>query len=117
MGEKVPMISNTVFGGLGLLIFTAASYYSYKILDNFDSDSHVASSMFFLEDRASRTFRTVSLLVLSVVLGEGLILASNYVEFAAAATALGKTSLIVSMLSALYFVRSVAEITEGPSDE
>lgn len=117
MGEKILMIPNTVFGATGLLIFIAASYYSYKILNNFESDSKVASSMFFLKSETNRTFRVVSLLVLTVVAGEALILISNYVDFSGVAMGVGKAFLIVSMASALYFVKSVAEITETPSAE
>lgn len=116
MGEKILMISNTVFGATGLLIFVVASYYSYKILDNFENDSKVASSMFFLKSETNRTFRVVSLLVLTVLAGEAFILASNYVAFSQVAMGVGKALLIGSMLSALYFVKTVAEITESPSE-
>lgn len=112
------MMDNTIFGLVGLVIFITASYYSYRIIQNFEKDSRVASSMFFLRDSSSTTFQVVSLLVLTVLIGEGLILMSNYfTDYAVLLSRLGKTSLVVSMFSACYFMRNVSIITGGPQNE
>lgn len=112
------MMENILFGIVGAAIFTAASYYNYRILQNFENDSNVASSMFFLKDSSSTTFQVVSILVLTVLIGEGLILIANYLPNTAnIITSLGKFSLIISMFAALYFVRTISIITSGPDEE
>lgn len=112
------MMENIIFGVVGTLIFATATYYNYRILQNFKKDSQVASSMFFLEDSSSTTFQVVSILVLTVLVGEGLIVIANYLPNTSnVITGLGKFSLIISMFAALYFVKTISGITDGPEKE
>lgn len=107
-----------VFGLIGIVMFTGASYYAHRILENFENDSRVASSMFFLKDSSSDTFMTVSILVFTVLTGEILILAANYATtYSSELIMAGRASLLVSMAAAVYFVKSVNSITKNPSQE
>jgi len=116
MGDKIPVNIDIIFGLTGLILFIGASHYNYRLLMNFESDSRVASSMFFLKNSSTHTFRTVSILVFTVFLGETLILASNYLtSYASQLVIAGRISLIISMTAALYFVKSVNSITRNPS--
>lgn len=111
------IIPDIFFGALGIIMYSVASYYCYKVLKNFERDSQVAGSMFFLKDTSDQTFRTVSLLILTAVIGEFLILAGNYVSFGEIAVAAGRLSLIVTMFAAVYYFKMIADVTSQSSED
>ncbi len=115
MVEAVLMdTSQFMVGSISILYFGAIAVYTYRTVKHLEQHQDVSLAMFFLHDESVTAFKTLSasmILVAASILITGitLIYKWNTVRI------VSRTGTVIGLVGAVYFYRTIADITQKPA--
>lgn len=105
------MLDEAIFGGLGMILFSAMIFYTVEILRNIWKNEELALTKFFIKPKAIKSFRLLAIAALIFSTGMILAAASEMLQIPQL-NSLSKISSIVLFSGYVYFLRNIAHITD-----